>query len=216
MYEHYHTSYISDIDEEQIDYAETGNIGMMDEDKICRFFMAMGAKCYAYIDVKNRPQVTVAGLNASNYKKWMESQMKEGEPVQGMLLKWFRPNTFITPEGTKKLLVVKDGEGFDKEGLWKGPVLHPVGFQLVNTASHFHCHNMRMAAFLQDLPEDYYIGKYTSSSALFVTDTGIYNASEYEEYKNRDDLYTDLTAVLEDQQPIKGGMIDYALSLQPV
>ena len=213
MLDHYHVCYLSDEDEEQIDYEETGNIGTMELDKQCQYFMSLGAKCYAYIDTKGNPNITVAGLNAQNYAHWMKAQMEEGEPIQGMLLKWFRPNTFITPKGTKKLLISRVDEGFDEDGLWRGPVLTPVGFQLVNTASRFHIHNMRVAAYMQGLTEDYYIGKYTSSGNQYVTDTGIYTQQEYEDKFIDTDPYLDILEVIEDQQPIKGGLIKLAHTL---
>lgn len=215
MKDNFHTCFLSDEDEEQINYAETGGLGMMKRDKVCKYFRAMGAKCYAYIDEKDRPHVTVAGLNASNYTYWMQKQMEKGEPVQGMLLKYFTPNVFIEPSGTKKLLITKSNEGFDENGLWRGPILQPIGFQLVNTCSAFHVHNMRIAGFLQGKGEMYYVGRYTSSSALYVTDKGILTREDYEKLKMEGEgtLYDFFDLAIEDQQPIKGGMLRNA---QPI
>ena len=82
---------------------------------------------------------------------------------------YYRPNTAISSSVARKLIKDRSNIGYVAEE-WRGPVLVPVGFYVVNHNSKFHINNMCQAARMQGLPDDTYFARYQKN--YYLTEKG--------------------------------------------
>lgn len=180
-----------------VDDAE--GLGQFEVDKECDYFRTLGAKNYGYIR-GDKIKLTVAGLRAADYERFMHNEIESGKDIVTVFRERYRANVCVHPDACHKLLMDRSGEGYDEFGDWRGPTLVEFGFFLCDSESSFHAQNMVHCATAQGLNRDYYTGLF--GKRMDVTSRGFSGEIELE-----DGEIVESFGTLEDQQPIKGGMV---------
>ena len=177
-----------------VDIAE--NLGQFELDKECEYFKTLGAKNYAYVK-KGKSKITIAGLNTTFYQKKLDELFTDGD-IKTIFDRYYRPNTCILPDGCRKLLKNRDNMGYDKNGLWRGCTLEPVGFFSINLQSKYHINNVIRASILQGLKPAYYLGKYNKT--MYLDKNGF-------DLKQHTGFLYEQFFTLEENQTIDGGRV---------
>lgn len=180
-----------------VDDAE--GIGQFELDKKdCKLFKMLGSKNYGYLDAENKSHLTIAGLNTTKYQKSIDKIISESKYPKVDFDNLYRPNVIVSPSLSGKLLKNITHMGFDENGLWRGPILEPIGFYSINMDSAYHNNNAERVAEMQGEKVSKWVGKYSSSITL--TDSGFKSGIDV-------DFKYDYFEPLEEQQPIKGGLV---------
>ena len=179
-----------------IDDAE--QLGQFETDKKCKLFRTLGAKNYAYY-TGSEIKLTVAGLRSKDFEKHLKDKLRN-EPPEKIMREYYRPNTFVLPEACHKLLKDCTNMGYDKDGLWRGPVLTECGFAMIDLNAKDHIRNAVQAALSQGMEPSDYLGEFFNP--LYITDEGF-----SEKLKTKKSYPLESFDTLEDRQPIPKGVV---------
>lgn len=165
----YYSTKISKTETVTVDDCE--GLGQFDLDKKCEFFKTLGAKNYGYLKPGGGIKLTIAGLKTKSYEDAIKAEMAKRPDLKPETVfdAYYRPNTAISSSVARKLIKDRSNIGYVAEE-WRGPVLVPVGFYVVNHNSKFHINNMCQAARMQNLPDDTYFARYQKN--YYLTEKG--------------------------------------------